>query len=200
MARLTITDAEQIAGRNRPWTFRLEFIGPNAANHNGSSRKYWYATGRGLHESVEIGWGALGSVPQHQLIDWPELRLRVAAKLVKGYDYADTLYVRMSAGSMATLTGTASVVVPAPMPALPSSGLTVVTPLPPMNAVPTHVHPALVAMGEPYSLVASLRIQRQGIKVQGYTALDKDGDALFELTARAGIDFAQKYDVDVLWV
>ena len=120
MARLTLQNAENTAQRNRPWSFRLEYNGASAVNQSGVSSKFWYATGRGTHEPVEIGWGAIGHAPQYQLITWTALVDRVKEKLAKGYDYVDVPYEKMSAANLAKITGGASPVVAAPVaPSIP---------------------------------------------------------------------------------
>ena len=211
MAKLTMQDAEKIAGRNRPWTFRLEFIGNNPSNASGRSEKYWYATGRGLSEAVEIGWGKIGSKPQHQLIDWPELRSRVADKLGKQYDYADTNYVRMSAASLATLGGTTpSAPVAAPQPPQPAAPVPTPQPAAPAPvAPPTASQPMYTKtpsqdqldLGEPFSLIRALRFKRDaaGTAIVGFTALDEDGDVLLDLTEPDGQDFIAKYDPEIVF-
>jgi len=209
MAKLTIQDAEKIAGRSRPWTFRLEFIGSNPVNASGRSEKYWYATGRGLNEAVEIGWGRIGNKPQHQLIDWPELRSRVADKLGNDYEYADTNYVRMSAASLATLGGTTPSA-PAAAPQTPPQPKPVATPPTPTSAPTQGAQTAKYTkqpsqdqldLGEPYSLIRALRFKRDaaGTTITGFAALDEDGDVLLDLSEADGQDFIAKYDPEVVF-
>lgn len=174
MAKLTFEECRKTAGRRRPWTFRLEFHG-TTPNGNPSA-KFWYATGRGLDEAVEIGWGAIGQPPSHQLIDWAELRPRVEEKLRKGYDYAPTDYVRMSAANLAKLTNS-----------------------PPPPAPPVQTSPDLSTLGEPFSLIQSLKIIRDGTKIVGYAAMDKDGDELLQFDAVSGLDFATEYDLEIVF-
>jgi len=187
MAKLTISDVERIAGRGRPWTIRLEFAGADPANAGGFSDKYWYATGRGLTEAVEIGWGANGNGAQHQLIDWPELRKRVAEKLAKGYGYVDTPYIRMTTASLARLGGPTKGT-PAPVQ---------VTPVP--NPVPPPVtrSAALVALGEPWSLTHHLKVLRDGTTVKGYAAIDDNGDELLQFDPQRGVEFARDYNLEI---
>lgn len=213
MAKLTIADAEKIAAKGRPWTFRLEYRGSNPANQSGVSNKYWYATGRGLTEAVETGWGAIGSVPQHKLTDWPTLRDKVAEKLTEGYMYADTPFVRMSASALALLGGANPSAVPAGVPtaakpAAVSAPLvvaagTVLTPgvvvqriTATSNKAPSA---AQVALGEPFSLICALRLVREGgtTTVKGYQALDEQGNEVLMFPPAEGIQFAQTYDIDV---
>ena len=209
MAKLTMQDAEKLAGRNRPWTFRLEFIGSNPSNASGRSEKYWYATGRGLSEAVEIGWGKIGSKPQHQLIDWPELRSRVAAKMAGQYDYAPTNFVRMSTKSLATLGGVTPSA-PAPAPQTPQATNPVQPPPTPVPAptagaqapkytkAPSQIQ---LDLGEPFSLIRALRFKRDaaGTAIVGFTALDEDGDVLLDLTEPDGQDFIAKYDPEIVF-
>ncbi len=193
MPRLTIIDAEGIANRNRPWTIRLEFHGANPNNASGVSSKYWYATGRGLAEKVETGWGAIGSAPQHQLVDWVELKTRVLDKQAKGYQWADTPYVRMSKASLATLAGGSMNLIPVVIP----------TPPPPPSApvsMPSMINPTLAALGQPFSLIHALRIMRDGVKLVGYKALDAAGDELMQMPSVDGLKFAQQYDIEIKFV
>jgi hypothetical protein len=190
MPRFTLLDAEGIANRNRPWTIRLEFHGSNLTNASGVSSKYWYATGRGLNEKVETGWGAIGSAPQHQLIDWAELRVRVADKQSKGYKWADTPYVRMSKASLATLTGN---------PIVPSNPVVPATPVTSVQ-VPLKTNPPLAALSPPFCLIHALRILRDGVKLIGYKALDAAGDELMQMPPADGIKFAQQYDIEIKFV
>lgn len=198
MPRLTIIDAEGIANRNRPWTIRLEFHGANPTNASGVSSKYWYATGRGLAEKVETGWGAIGSAPQHQLIDWAELKVRVADKQSKGYKWADTPYVRMSKASLASLTGN-------PITAGPTTPAPVMVPTPPPTSaasvsLSSMINPSLAALSPPFSLIHALRILRDGVKLIGYKALDAAGDELLQMPPADGLQFAQKYDIEIKFV
>lgn len=199
MARLTLNDCEQIAGRTRPWTFRLEFHG-TTPNGNPSA-KFWYATGRGLAESVECAWGAIGGLPQqYQLIDWNELRNRVSEKLGKGYVYADTPFIRMSAANMAKLTAGPAVPQPVVAPVAPVVAPPQVQtkPVAPVVMAPVKpAHPALVALGEPWSLIRALRLNFDGKTLKGYDALDEDGDVLLMLTKNQGLKAAQDYDLEV---
>jgi len=204
--KLSISDAETIANRGKPWTFRLEYHG--STSNGNPSHKFWYATGRGITEEVEVGWGALGGLPQNQLIGWNELRNRVTEKLSKGYDYAPTDYIRMSAASLAQLG------MPV-LPSLPSAvapPVVVQTPVPPRPGWLTGAPPpapstgvkytktpsaSLLSLNEPWSLIRCLKMQRTGSKLTGYNALDENGDELLLLDAATGLDFATKHDIEV---
>lgn len=209
MGKLTLNDAETIAGRGRPWTLRMEFTGTNSANAGGVSNKYWFATGRGLSEQVEIGWGALGSTPQYQLIDWTELRNRVADKLSKGYVYQDTPYIRMSAGNLAKVMGnpvaapatavSVSSLTQAPRPAPRPAAAPVAAPAPSPTMSGTGPNLLLAALGLPYNLIRSLRMTRDGVKVTGYDALDANGVEVLQFNPTEGVDFARQYQVDVMF-
>jgi hypothetical protein len=195
MARLTIIDAEGLAMRNRPWTIRLEYHGTNTANASGTSHKYWYATGRGMNEMVECGWGAIGATPANQLIDWTDLKAKVVEKQTKGYVWADTPYIRMSAKSLASLTG---VVMAPPTPSTPTPPPAVVATVTPVPSVGLgKINPALVSLGQPFSLIHALRIFRDGAKMIGYKALDSAGNDLLQMTSADGLDFAQKYGLEI---
>jgi len=211
MARLTIHDAEDKARKGRPWSFRLEYVGSNPANKSGWSSKYWYATGRGITEMIEVGWGANGNPPQGTtLVTWAKLRKVVPEKRSKGYDYADHGYVRMSAKSIAKLGGATPSTpaqgnakpAPAPLsqhplgnPVKQAQPLTPATPAPAAPAGP--VSPDLLALGEPWSLVRSLKVIRKGTTLTGYSAQDKDGDELLKFDPAGGIEFARDYDIDI---
>lgn len=141
---------------------------------------YLYATGRGLTEAVEIGWGAIGDPPQYQLIDWTELRNRVAEKLTKGYTYADTPYVRMTPASLAK--------VMAPAPVAPSvAAVSMAAPLAPV------VVPPIGGTGKAHHL----KILRTGITVTGYAVIDDKGNEIGKLTPAEGPKFARDYNVDI---
>ena len=208
MALLTLQDAEGIAGRGRPWTIRLEFVGANPANVSGVSSKYWYATGRGLHEPVEAGWGTIGDTPQYQLIDWPELEVRVADKLAKGYQFVGTPFVRMSAGNLAIVTG--NPVSTPPMAKAVSSLTPARATAPAVKPAPVHptVPPVAVvhqagaaqrALQHPRNLVCSLKLLRDGTRVTGYSARDANEAELLVMGASEGADFARTYNVDVIF-
>jgi predicted DNA-binding WGR domain protein len=193
MALLTLNDADNIAARSRPWTLRLEYSGSTAAGN--SSHKFWYATGRGYTEAIEIGWGRVGSEAQHQLIDWPEFRTRLKEKLSKGYEYADGPFMRMTPGSLAklgapTLPATPAAA-PVPPPSVPSTPGRLVTLKAPSAG--------LLALGEPYSLIRALRMQRTGTKIEGYTALDEAGDDVLDLDAVTGREFAKEHDLEIVF-
>ena len=204
MARLTFDDAERIAGNSRPWSIRLEFRGPNPNNAGGWSEKFWFATGRAKHEPVETGWGAIGALPQYQLVDWANFVTKVTEKVAKGYDYVDAPFVRMSQDSLNKLGGTVKTVggptpaapnAPSPPPVLPSSPAPQIQ----VNTGTTPVNAKLLALGEPWSLVRSLRVKRNSSTVLGYDALDNKGSVLFGLDPQQGVQAAQDYDLDVAW-
>lgn len=201
MALLMLHDAETIAQKKRPWSIRLEFTGINPNNKNGISDKYWYATGRGLNEAVEIGWGAVGSKPQTQLTTWAELRNRVPDKLAKGYMYVSHPYVRMSAGNIAKILGQ----VPTP----PTSPPTVVAPAKKSPPVPLPSQPqtpsnwvmgaAQIALGSPWNLIHTLQIVRDGTKVTGFKAQDEKGNEVLMFDEDGGREFARDHDLEIFW-
>ena len=198
MAKFTVADAERIAAKPKPWTIRLEC-------HTGGCNKYWYATGRALHEAVECGWGAIGAIPQLKLITWTELRAKVIEKLGKGYLYADTPFVRMSPGSLAQLgSQTPAVVVAPPVITVGTTvapGVTVksitVTPAPPQQVLPQQVPASLVALGAPYDMIVKLKMVRTGVKVTGYAAVDVNGGTVMEFSKDGGPDFATQHGLDI---
>jgi len=210
MARMTIHDAEDIARRGRPWSFRLEYVGSNAANKSGWSSKYWYATGRGLGEPVEIAWGKNGAPPHGSMLaDWDKLRDKTEEKLAKGYDYTDHGYVRMSAKAIAKLGGATpskpgkkAKAPKKPKPA-PVSNHPLGNPAQAASApaqatnTPAQVSSDLLALGEPWSLIRSLKVLRDGTTVKGYSAVDENGDELLKFDPKGGVEFARDYDVDI---
>ena len=189
-----LQDAEDIARKNRPWSIRLEFTGVNANNKTGISDKYWYATGRGLNEAVEVGWGAFGSKPQTQLTTWAELQNRVPDKLAKGYMYVAHPFVRMSAGNIAKILGQTPV---APQPISPKTA----TPAKPkLVALPSQswvMGATQIALGKPWDLIYSLKISLDGTKVKGFKALDKKGNEVLMFDEDGGREFAIDYDLDI---
>ena len=100
MATLTLRDARRIAANTRPWTLRMECVDPST-----NTNKYWFATGRGTNESVETGSGRIGAKPALRLVSFAKFVGKVQEKLGKGYSYASTRFVRMSAANLAKLGG-----------------------------------------------------------------------------------------------
>lgn len=197
MAYLTISDARDRAHRGAPWSIRLEFTGGNFNNKSGWSSKYWFATGRGASEPVEIGWGRNGNKAQTQITKFSTVEDRVSKKLAKGYDYTAAPYQRMSSESLAKISGAQPAVPTAPAPQ-PTPAPATPAPVAPTPKASTHTVSAdQDALGEPWSLIYSLRIKRNGTRVVGYDALDNNGDFLLTMTATSGLDFARDYDVDV---
>ena len=200
MALLMLQDAENTAKRMRPWSLRLEFTGVNANNKNGVSDKYWYATGRGLNEAVEIGWGAVGKKSQTLLTTWAELRNRLPDKLAKGYMYVSHPYVRMSAGNIAKMLGQ----VPTPPP--PSPKTTAPAKKPKQVAVSSQpssnwvMGAAQKALGRPWDLIWSLQIMRKNTRVFGFTALDRGGKELLKFDVDGGREFARDHNLDIIFI
>ena len=93
MAKLTLADARRTMGKGRPWTFRLEFYGQTAAGN--PSQKFWLCTGRARNEPVEIHYGAIGAKSQILVKTWDYVEKTAPEKIAKGYDYADTPFVRI---------------------------------------------------------------------------------------------------------
>ncbi len=182
--KIDIQRAEQLATQGKPWTFRLVRITPQ-------DQQYVYATGRGLTEALEVGRGRVNTLPTLNLSNWADIRVEVASLVGTGFVYADTPYIRMSAANLAQVTG-------APTPPVKKAvAVTSATVLPPTP--PSHVNPALVALGPPYSLIRSLRVLRDNVKVTSYSALDQAGDEVLVLEASSAVDFARKYNLEVLF-
>lgn len=116
MAYLTLYDAHRLAAKDRPWTFRMEYVGYNGANASGTSSKFWLATGRGLAEPVEIHYGALGSKGTILVKDFAYLAKKVKDKIRKGYLYADTPFVRVRQATIAAFVSAPGVSALRPVP------------------------------------------------------------------------------------
>ena len=144
----------------------------------------WFATGRALDEMVEVGGGPSGGKVTTQLVTWATLHSEVADRMGEGFDYVDAPYRRMSRASLAQL------------------GISTTPKTPPLapQVPPTHTPSATqAALGEPWSLVCSLRMLRAsgGTTVKGYEALDAGGDKLFDFDPQGGVDFARDHDLDI---
>jgi len=186
MATLTIHTVSAIAAKGRPWTFRLECSDPS-----NNTSKFWYATGRGLNEAIECAWGRIGNTPQYKLIDWTELRAKVAEKLGKGYTYANTPYERMSPGNLAKLTGTQPSLAPTSPPAVTAPIPVAVAPPPVIQAPvastpPVHVNPSLPP---PFGLIKWLKPAKGG----AWDALDSNKDKLFGLPLTGGVQMLKDF-------
>lgn len=198
MALLTLKDAERIATKGRPWTFRLEFTGANSANVSGVSDKFWYATGRALTEPVEVGWGANGRTPQTQLTDWNDLRGRVADKLAKGYIYASTPFIRMHPDNIAKITAGQFMALMTPAQVAP---VTTVVSVAPSSAVAPVKAPkaSLAGLGVPWNMIDHLQVVRKNTTILGYKAIDVAGVEILEFTEDGGRQFAKDHDLDIEW-
>ena len=201
MAILTLQDAERIAIKNRPWALRLEFVGSNPANSSGISQKFWQATGRGLTETVEVGWGPIGGTPQTQLVTFAEFRNRCVDKIAKGYDWADTPYFRMSPTNLALLGGHKPVgTSPAPTAqtlVIPSPTVGPVIPAPTISTKAPAA--SLLALPLPWNLIRELRVVRDGTTIKGFDAIDEKGDILLRFDEPGGREFARDHDLEMVW-
>jgi hypothetical protein len=116
--RLTLTDARNLMLQGKPWTFRMEFTGPNPNNAGGFSSKFWLATGRARHEPVEIHYGSIGGgTPMVLAKDWTYVETTAPEKEAKGYTYAATPFVRVRASTLNLAAAVANAAPPAPAPA-----------------------------------------------------------------------------------
>lgn len=208
MAKLELAGAASLAARNRPWSVRLEFVSPKTG-----AVEFWYATGRGLSESVEMGGGDNGTVPQTLLGTFDDFRAGVHEKLGRGYQYVNAPYQRMRPENLAkvTLTGlvvpSSSVYAPGP----PGPGTQVPAPPPPAPgggiAAPA-VSPKIVtlaqqALGSPYDLIRSFRVKRlpaSGVpSVIMMEALDVLGGVLLLMQVQEAVSFARDHVLDIQW-
>lgn len=87
MATLTLQDAEALADKRRPWTFRMA---------NGYTE--WLATGRAKDEPAEIHDPAFAAI---QVVDWAEVERQATANLAAGFTYKWTQFVRVSPATLA---------------------------------------------------------------------------------------------------
>ena len=170
MARLTLTDARSKMINGRPWTFRLEFQGPNSAVASGWSTKFWLATGRGRHEPVEIHYGVIGSTGSILVKDWDYVEKVAPEKEAKGYVYADTPFIRVR---QATLDAATQVTIPtaAPVATIPT----------PVVTAPVVTAPILSSLTGPWSRIVSVQKQPDGswwgFDAQGSKVLGMPKDA-----------------------
>ena len=113
-------------------------------------------------------------------------------KLGKGYEYANTGYIRMSDESLSKLGGATpstsaqsnSQPVTAPAAPQPTQSFTP----PPMG----QAKPNLPPLTFPYDQITALRPVKGG-----FEALDEYGDVLLDLTASGGQDLVQNYGIPV---
>jgi hypothetical protein len=129
------------------------------------------------------------------LTDWQAVCNKVADKLAKGYVYVDYPYTKMSSENLAKVLSGSVSFVKSPAPAL-SVPPPVVTPM----ITPTSGNPnrkSLLLLGEPWSLIVKLRVQRNGLSVTGYLALDDTGDTVLTFDEQGGLDFAREHDLDI---
>lgn len=87
---VSLREAERLSNGvrpwSRPWRLRLVFVGANADNVSGESRKYWQITAPGAGSyDTEIRWGRLGSRGQSQGAFARDALARAEAKIRKGY-------------------------------------------------------------------------------------------------------------------
>jgi predicted DNA-binding WGR domain protein len=198
MATLSLFEVRNIAKRQRPWTLRMECR--DAATN---TSKFWYATGRGINEAVEVGYGRIGSKPQLRLTSFAKFEAKITEKLRKGYTYVHTDYIRMSAKSLNMIAANSG-----PTPSTPSKpkpkpapkGTNTATsqgqmvPVIPASAtagtlqtglvsttttMPQHVNPSLPP---PFGFIRWLRPAKGG----GWDALDTNKTKLLDLPLVSG--------------
>jgi hypothetical protein len=220
MATLNLSDAKRIAAKTRPWTLRLECVDPTT-----NTSKFWYATGRGLNESVETGSGRIGAKPALRLVSFAKFEAKVLEKLGKDYDYASTGFVRMSPANLAKLGGLKPSAAPTGVSLPPAATYTtpkpVRLPVAVVSARPQGIHPpakknvvrrirtpltgfnpppmgtplpGLQPLTGPYSLIRAVLTVKDG-----FTALDKDGDDVLDLTLQGGQELVQDYGIPVVF-
>lgn len=183
MARLTLTDARNLMLKGRPWTFRLEFQGPNPSNKTGWSTKFWLATGRGSHEPVEIHYGTIGGAnPTIMVKDWSYVEAKAPEKEAKGYSYADTPFVRVQPSTIAGAS-------PAPVVAPPASS---VPQWPTTKPLPVQA-PALPLTGNtppgPWGRIVSVQKQSDGT----WAGLSSTGSKVLAMTKDGARNLVRDY-------
>ena len=194
MSRLTYDDAEKTSLRGRPWSFHMELHTTDSLGQ--AIDKFWYATGRGQGESVEVGEGNTGEQPVSELIAWGDLRALVTARVAGGYDYVDAPYRRMSPESLAKLAA----------PPIAASPTLVVTPqatavvTSPVVVTPPPATPRVVTGGQPWDHISTMHVVREGTKVMGIEARDAQGTKLLVFTESVGQAFAQARNMDISFV
>ena len=208
MATLTLRDARRIAAHTRPWTLRMECVDPST-----NTNKYWFATGRGTNESVETGSGRIGAKPALRLVSFAKFVGKVQEKLGKGYDYANTRFVRMSPSNLIKLGGhkpsaapTGAGVKPqapqAPAPTAPNPVAPAAPAAPPAVATGGKFvappmgtpKPGLPALDGPYVLIVAVHPVKDG-----FEGIDEDGDVVMDLTLQGGQDLVQDYGIPMVW-
>jgi len=145
--------------------------------HTAGHNKFWLATGRAIHEPVEIHFGAIGAKPTILVKDWNYVQRTAPEKWAKGYAYVPTPFVRVQPS---TIAGAAVGVTVPPVPSTPSTkpNPAPVTPL----ALPTPL-PVVTGPLPPGPWGKIMQVQKQpdgtwvglssmGTKVMGLT---KDG-------------------------
>lgn len=187
MALITFKQAEALATRGRPWTFKMQFQGLDPNNLSGWSDKFWLATGRAKDEPVEIHFGATGSAGQIQVKDWAYVAAKVPEKEAKGYRFVDTPFVRVrqatidahnaSKGRQApvAITGTGPFWAPAPTPAAPAP-----VPAQPFAPPPPVGYYPDPAAKDPYDRIATVGPDPAA---GNWKALDVNGKLVMRLTA-----------------
>lgn len=120
---LTLQDARNLMLQGKAWTLRMEHT---TQGHH----KFWLATGRAIHEPVEVHFGAIGAKPTILVKDWNYVQRAAPEKQAKGYGYSPTPFVRVQPSTIALAATPPS----APQPAIQSA--------PPVAAAPVVIPPA----------------------------------------------------------
>lgn len=179
MATLTLTDARNLMLKGKPWTFRMEFQGPNPNNVSGWSTKFWLATGRARHEPVEIHYGTIGGgTPTILVKDWDYIEQKAPEKEAKGYVYKDTPFVRVRQSTINVWLTSQGQPKGAPLPVQPSP-----PPAPPKPPVATSGLPG------PWGRVSSVQKQADG----SWWGLDSVGGKVLQMTKDGARNLVQSY-------
>jgi len=206
MATMTIDEAEALAQRKRPWTFGLTL-------QTTSPKKFWYATGRGTDEKLEVVSGHISgkpgaaslSVDDTEVVDWGDLQAKVDNLLANGFTYTSTGHKKMTDASWAIVKALRD---GTPLPTPPVSQGILQTSIPLPGAAPAPVPPAPVfdppPMGTPKPGITPLTSPYDEIRAlhpakDRFDALDENGDVLCTLTVDEGRGLAQDHGVPVVW-
>lgn len=194
MAKLTLTDARNLMLKGKPWTFRMEFQGPNPNNKSGWSTKFWLATGRGFTEPVEIHFGtigAIGGVGSTLLVrDWSYVEAKAPEKEAKGYHYADTPFVRVQPSTIAQAVPQSAVV---PVPKAPVTSPVTPAIFPQSPPKPSTINPLPVTL-----VAAALKLPGPWGKIRvvtklvdGWWGLDATGTKVLQMTKDGARDLVR---------
>lgn len=172
MDKLTLADARDRMQRGKPWTFRMEFQGPNPNNRSGWSTKFWLATGRGRNEPVEIHYGTINSgTPMVLVKDWDYVEAKAPEKEAKGYTYVATPFIRVRQSTINTFAA-------AQNRPQPSQAPTSTPAAPQPTPAPVSSAPAVPSLPGPWGRISTIHKLDDGT----WWGLDTSGRKVVQLT------------------